>query len=148
MLKQNQAEPLTISQCGQSSFLFNLCHLFNGFLACGLRPSASSCSHVKWKVKSKAKRKSKTEYWLEHMAHGAVENRDCCPKRFTWWVGVPVMQTSVHFPLYQQQMSLTTNVAYNTDPSRYSLISRTPQCKPNYGSLFGSRPLASFKRWH
>lgn len=56
------------------------------------------------------------------------------------------MQTSVHFPLYQQQMSLATNVAYNTDPSRYSLISRTPQCKPNYGSLFGSRPLASFKR--
>lgn len=64
----------------------------------------------------------------------------------SWGLRVPVLKTSVPFPLYQQQASPTTNTACSNDTSHFSPIRRTPQRKPKHGSLLGGRPLTSLKR--
>ena len=58
----------------------SVCAIYSA--VCGTRPSASF-RHVKWKVKTKAKGKSRTGYRLQHTARRAAENRDCCPQWFT-----------------------------------------------------------------
>lgn len=70
----------TISQHGQL-FLFSLCHLFSCSPVCGIRASASF-RHMMWKVKSKAKRRSRTGYH-PHIAHRAVDNGAYCLQWFT-----------------------------------------------------------------
>lgn len=61
----------------------------------------------------------------------------------SWVLRVPVLKTSVPFPLCQQQMSPTTNIACSNDTSQFSPISRTPQSKPKC-----RRPLTPLKRLH
>lgn len=66
----------------------------------------------------------------------------------SWVLRVPVLKTSVPFPLYQQQMSPTTNIAYSNHTSQLSPISRTPQRKPKCSFLLDRRPLTPLKRLH
>lgn len=46
------------------------------------------------------------------------------PHDLPWGLRVPLLQTAAHFPLYQQQMSLNTNTAYNlvSLPSKQELL--------------------------